>query len=173
MPCKGSHAVIKLSKDVISRLMQDSLCLYCHRKGQSCILLWSRICPSVCYLHCSNTDDAIWQGKPGIWSGGEPVLLLQKINWVQLELKVPELAESVELLKAQGRQRRCGGRSSPLNLQPSGSELCFCVQLHHCSEPLLLKLPCDSSESLPVMMISRSYLIVVHNFSRKFLLLLL
>lgn len=38
--CKGSRAVINLSKDVISQLMQDSLCLYCHQKGQSCVPLF-------------------------------------------------------------------------------------------------------------------------------------
>lgn len=111
--------------------MQASLCLCCHQKGQSCIPLWSRPCLPVCYLHRSNTDDAIWQGKPGSWSGGEPVMLLQKINRLQLD-KVPELAESVELPQAQGRQRRCGGRSSPLKSQRIRAVfLCAAAPLHH------------------------------------------
>lgn len=129
--CKGSRAVINLSKDVISQLMQDSLYLYCHQKGQSCIPLWSWLCFPVCYLHCSNTNDAIWRGKPWIWSGGELILLLQKINRVQLD-KVPEIESCCCCCRAAAGTRKAeemGRQEQPIEIpvDPSCVSVCSCT----------------------------------------------
>lgn len=130
------------------QLMQASLCLYCHQKGQSCLPLWWWLRFPVCYLHCNNAYVAIWQSKPGIWSGGKPIMPLQKITSIQLD-QVPELADPAELLQAQ--EGRGDTEAGAAHWDASRSEPCFCMQLHHCSDSLLLELPCDSSESVPLM----------------------